>query len=112
MCYFIEPVHCSAPNIADKIYAINSAQHENWEILSNSLRAAMEAELTRRRDMGATSLVVTLRDIGVTWSPRYRVFSEYPGLASLHAIRPEWFDRNGDTRVTTILWHIASDPSF
>lgn len=112
LSFFSEPFYCSSPNVFERMNSINSAQGENWNILSDSLRVARDAELARRRAIGAISTAVTLTDIGVTWSPRNRVFAEYPGLASLYAIRPQWFERKGETRVTALLDHMASDPSL
>jgi len=107
--YFSEPIYCSSPDIADKIHSINSAQSHNWQLLSDSLRAAMNAELARRRQTGVISSAVNLKDIGLRWSPGSGAFPEYPGLASLYAIRPEWFERKGDTRVDILLENMASN---
>lgn len=117
-CFFLitgydsEPIHCCSPDIFDRIHSINLAQSHNWQMLSDSLRVAMNAELTRRRQIGAVSSGVTLADIGVRWSPRNRAFPEFPGLASLYAIKPEWFERNGDTSVTVLLERMESNLSL
>ena len=73
----------------------------------------MDQEITRRGRIGATSASICFRDIGVTWDSRENMYCQnFPGLSSLYTIRPEWFNQKGDTSVSQVIAHIASDPSL
>jgi len=110
MIYFYEPIQCSAPDVFKVIKDVNSAQSPEWRILSNLLRGAVNQELDRRGRIGATSTTVNLNDIGVRWHhDGSEDFGNFPGLASLYAIRPQWFHQRGLTNVTQLIAHIGSD---
>jgi NADH:ubiquinone oxidoreductase subunit K len=58
------------------------------------------------------NIILMLISIEIMLWATYDINYINPGLASLYTIRPQWFERHGHTRVTTLLEHMASDPSF
>jgi hypothetical protein len=116
IAYFSEPIYCSGPDpwsLRDRVDLINQSQKSQWQDLSNILRALANAELRRRSQIGATSAVVTLADLGVNWVFLGDTkFSTIPGLASLVTLRPDLFQHRANTNVNHIIAHIASDPSL
>ena len=116
IAYFSEPIYCSGPNLWNlryKVDILNQSQTSQWQDLSNLLRIAVNRELARRSQIGATSTVVTLAVLGVSWHYLGDTrFSPIPGLASLFTIRPDLFRDRGNTNVNDIISHIASDPSL
>jgi hypothetical protein len=63
--------------------------------------------------MGIASRVVTLSDLGVSWNHQGETrFGRIPGIASLIAVRPQFFKDRGDTKVDYLLACIASDTSL
>jgi len=114
--YFSEPIYCSAPNawnLRQRVDIINQSQTSQWQDLSNLLRIAVNRELARRSQIGATSTVVTLADLGVSWHYLGDTrFSPIPGLTSLVTLKPNLFVDRGGTNVTRLIEDIASDPSL
>lgn len=111
LTFFVRTAYACEASTNVMIKHVNSMQTQNWDTLSNSLQAAADNELIRRRQLGITSNVVTLRDIGVTFNYQDGSnFRAYPGLASLYAIRPQWFTGSSLTNVTQLISEIRSDP--
>ena len=73
----------------------------------------MNREIDRRGAIGARSTTVNFNDIGVSWADADNAqFPDFPGLASLYAVKPEWFPSRGGTTVTHVIARIRTDPSL
>lgn len=113
--YFMEPIRCCAPNpngtlsTQNIIDGVNATQTSNFRALADLMENRMNRELDRRGAIGARSPHVTLSDIGINFRPTNMAFPDYPGLASLYILKPEWFTNRGQTHVTHLIAHIRAD---